>query len=57
LTGGANLAVSQGRLVVAGYDKLMVFGPPTEGAAKPAAASNLSDAGRTGRSSERWKIK
>jgi len=28
LAGGANLAVSRGRLIAAGYDKLMVFGPP-----------------------------
>jgi outer membrane protein assembly factor BamB len=29
LSGGANLAASRGRLVVAGYDKLMVLGPPS----------------------------
>jgi hypothetical protein len=43
LAGGANLAISQGRLVVAGYDKLMVWGPPTSVAPKPV------DAARTGR--------
>jgi outer membrane protein assembly factor BamB len=43
LAGGANLAVSQGRLVVAGYDKLMVFGSPS------GAAPKSVDAARTGR--------
>jgi outer membrane protein assembly factor BamB len=43
LAGGANLAISQGRLIVAGYDKLMVFGPPTSVVPKPV------DAARTGR--------
>ncbi len=43
LAGGANLAASHGRLVVAGYDKLMVLGPPSDVAPKPV------DAARTGR--------
>jgi hypothetical protein len=43
LAGGANLAASRGRLIVAGYDKLMVLGPPGAGAPKQV------DAVRTGR--------
>jgi cellulose synthase operon protein C len=43
LTGGANLVVSQGRLIIAGYDKLIVLGPPNVAPPKPA------DAARTGR--------
>jgi hypothetical protein len=43
LAGGANLAVSHGRLVVAGYDKLMVLEPPSGAAPKP------TEAARTGR--------
>jgi outer membrane protein assembly factor BamB len=43
LTGGANLVASKGRLIIAGYDKLMVFGPPSVQVPKPV------DAARTGR--------
>jgi outer membrane protein assembly factor BamB len=43
LAGGANLVASQGRLIIAGYDKLMVLGPPIAQAPKPV------DAARTGR--------
>ena len=46
LAGGANLVASQGRLIVAGYDKLMVLGPPSGAAPKPV------DAARTGRLSD-----
>jgi outer membrane protein assembly factor BamB len=45
LAGGANLVASQGRLIVAGYDKLMVLGPPSGVVPKPV------DAARTGRRS------
>jgi putative pyrroloquinoline-quinone binding quinoprotein len=43
LAGGANLAASSGRLIVAGYDKLIVLGPPRDAAPEPI------DAARTGR--------
>jgi outer membrane protein assembly factor BamB len=43
LAGGANLTASQGRLLIAGYDKLILFGPPSAQAPKPV------DAARTGR--------
>src|SRR4029079_3112679 len=43
LVGGANLIASQGRLIVAGFDKLMVLGPPAAQTPKPV------DAARTGR--------
>ena len=43
LAGGANLIASQGQLIIAGYDKLMVLGPPSVQAPKPV------DAARTGR--------
>jgi outer membrane protein assembly factor BamB len=43
LVGGANLVASQGRLIVAGYDKLFMLGPPNAAAPKPV------DAARTGR--------
>jgi hypothetical protein len=43
LVGGANLVASQGRVIVAGFDKLMVLGPPAAQAPKPV------DAARTGR--------
>lgn len=46
LASGANLVASQGRLIVAGYDKLMVLGPPIGAAPKPV------DAARTGRRSD-----
>jgi hypothetical protein len=42
LAGGANLAASRGRLVVAGYDKLMVLGPP------PTDSTQMTEAERTG---------
>jgi outer membrane protein assembly factor BamB len=42
LAGGANLAVSRHRLIVAGHDKLMVLGPPN------VDAPNETDATRTG---------
>jgi outer membrane protein assembly factor BamB len=42
LTGGANLAASQGRLIVAGYDKLTVLGPPSGVAPKPLDAARTS---------------
>ena len=32
---GANLAAADGRLIVAGYDKLLAFGPPTAGRIRP----------------------
>ncbi|HEX5470498.1 MAG TPA: hypothetical protein VFW73_01365, partial [Lacipirellulaceae bacterium] len=35
LAGGANLVAADGRLVVAGYDKLMVLGRPTKVAQEP----------------------
>jgi outer membrane protein assembly factor BamB len=41
LEGGANLAVAEGRLVVAGYDKLFVLGPP--GATTPTAKQSKND--------------
>jgi outer membrane protein assembly factor BamB len=37
--GGANLVASNGRLIVAGYDKLMVLGPSSTGAPKPTDAA------------------
>ena len=46
LAGGANLAASHGRLIVAGYDKLMVLGSPAGAKPKPV------DAARTGRHSD-----
>jgi hypothetical protein len=42
LAGGANLVASQGRLIIAGYDKLMVYGPPSTQAPKPADAARTS---------------
>jgi outer membrane protein assembly factor BamB len=42
LAGGANLAASRGRLVVAGYDKLMVLGAPS------AESIQTTEAERTG---------
>jgi hypothetical protein len=47
LAGGANLVATQGRLIIAGYDKLMVLGPPRGAAPEPV------DAARTGRRSDR----
>lgn len=44
LTGGANLAVSQGRLIAAGYDRLMVFGPPASPAPESPRTSNAQSA-------------
>lgn len=41
LEGGANLAVADGRLVVAGYDKLFILGPP--GATTPTAKQSKND--------------
>jgi cellulose synthase operon protein C len=46
LVGGANLVASQGRLIVAGYDKLFVLGQASAAAPKPV------DAARTGRRSD-----
>jgi outer membrane protein assembly factor BamB len=43
LAGGANLAASRGRLVVAGYDKLMVLGPTS------ADSTQMTEVDRTGR--------
>jgi outer membrane protein assembly factor BamB len=43
LAGGANLVAAQGRLIVAGYDKLLVLGPPVRMTPEPV------DAARTGK--------
>jgi hypothetical protein len=43
LTGGANLIATQGRLIVAGFDKLMVLGPPAGVAPKPVDAARTSN--------------
>lgn len=42
LAGGANLAASRGHLVIAGYDKLMVLGPPS------ADSTQMTEVDRTG---------
>ncbi len=49
LAGGANLAAADGRLVVAGYDKLMVFGPPMTPAQKPRESAKVKETTRTSR--------
>ena len=48
---GANLAAAGGRLVVAGYDRLLAFGPPAA-ASDAKQPNNLGDAVRTGRVSD-----
>ncbi len=57
LTGGANLAVSKGRLIAAGYDKLMVFGPPKAAPAGPAQSPNAQASDRTSRLSVPSEVK
>ncbi len=57
LTGGANLAVSRGRLIVAGYDKLTVLGPPGAVTPKSAEAAKVPGAARTGRLSGQTEVK
>jgi hypothetical protein len=46
---GANLAAVDGRLIVAGYDKVLAFGPPAVVAPKAKQHSDPSGAVRTGR--------
>jgi hypothetical protein len=48
--GGANLAAAKGYLIVAGYDKLMAFGPQT--ASRPPQPKNSDTALRTSRISD-----
>lgn len=48
---GANLAAAAGRLIVAGYDKLMVLAPRPR--PQPAAPANAGNVERTGRLSDR----
>jgi outer membrane protein assembly factor BamB len=51
---GANLAIAGGRLIAAGYDKLLAFGPPTP-APNVNPAQVPSTPARTGRLSDRSK--
>ncbi|HVT30394.1 MAG TPA: PQQ-binding-like beta-propeller repeat protein [Lacipirellulaceae bacterium] len=57
LTGGANLAAADARLVLAGYDKLMVLGPPTTHEPSAVKAANGAAAVRTGRLNDRSATK
>ena len=43
--GGANLAAADGRLIVAGHDKLIAFGPPTSRQRNEQDRSNRSQCG------------
>lgn len=52
---GANLAVADGRLIVAGYDQLLAFGPPATAPPAPKQSQNPTDAIRTGRLSDQSK--
>lgn len=49
---GANLAAAAGRLIVAGYDKLMVFAPAQPPRPQPAVPASADDVERTGRLSD-----
>jgi hypothetical protein len=53
LEGGANLAASQGRLIVAGYDGLILLGPGASPAPTSREPAESTAAPKTGRLSNR----
>jgi cellulose synthase operon protein C len=57
LTGGANLAVSRGRLIVAGYDSLIVLGPANAVTPKSSERMDVPAPVRTGRLSGQSDVK
>jgi outer membrane protein assembly factor BamB len=57
LEGGSNLAASQGRLVVAGYDGLMLLGPANSAAPTPPERAAATAAPKTGRVTDRTRSK